>query len=578
MQGLIPRQFIDDLLIKIDLVELIDAYVPLKKRGINYLACCPFHQEKTPSFNVIPKKQFYHCFGCGASGNAISFIMNYLHQTFPQTIETLAAKAGMVIPRDALPENVKQTISLHAILQKLTEFYQSTLRSPAGAAAITYLKQRGINGKIAQQYQIGYAPQGWHTIAQHLPKNQSELLATGMLIQKDNQQTYDRYRHRIMFPIHDRHGRMTGFGGRALDPDQQPKYLNSPETVLFQKSHELYGLYQILQSRSTLPMIVIVEGYMDVIALAQFEVDYAVATLGTATTAHHIQLLSRYTQDLRFCFDGDKAGRQAAWRALETSLPYLDSGLQAYFIFLPDGHDPDSFIRAEGKDAFETQLQGAMPLHQFFFSTLFKDIDHSDLTGKNRLIHKAKPYLAKIPDCPYKALLMSELARLTHIDQHRIEQLLEETVTSTQPEAPVPVAMQWSRTHLRLALALLIQNPSLYTPNLPNIDPREGNETEQALLTALLQHFSQHPHLNTATLIEHFRDSPWFELLSQFAAWDHQVPEQGQASELAEKLRFLAKESRETVIQNLIAKSKQKELSAQERQALQKMLRERHAK
>ena len=204
MQGLIPRQFIDDLLTKIELVDLIDAYVPLKKRGLNYLACCPFHNEKNPSFNVIPKKQFYHCFGCGASGNAISFIMNYLHQSFPQTIETLAAKAGMVIPREALPDHVKQTISLHAILQKLNEFYQNTLRTHAGAVAIAYLKQRGINGKIAQQYQIGYAPQGWHTIAQHLPQNQAELIATGMLIQKDNQQTYDRYRHRIMFPIHDR--------------------------------------------------------------------------------------------------------------------------------------------------------------------------------------------------------------------------------------------------------------------------------------------------------------------------------------------------------------------------------------
>ncbi|NDH67888.1 MAG: DNA primase [Gammaproteobacteria bacterium] len=575
MQGLIPRQFIDDLLTKIELVDLIDAYVPLKKRGLNYLACCPFHNEKTPSFNVIPKKQFYHCFGCGASGNAISFIMNYLHQSFPQTIETLAAKAGMVIPREALPDHVKQTISLHAILQKLNEFYQNTLRTPAGAVAIAYLKQRGINGKIAQQYQIGYAPQGWHTIAQHLPQNQAELIATGMLIQKDNQQTYDRYRHRIMFPIHDRHGRMTGFGGRALDNDQQPKYLNSPETVLFQKSHELYGLYQILQTRSEFSTIVIVEGYMDVIALAQHGITYAVATLGTATTAHHIQLLSKYTQDLHFCFDGDQAGRQAAWRALEVGLPYLDAGLQAHFIFLPDGHDPDSFIRAEGKDAFEILLQKAVPLHELLFTTLMKDIDTTDLTGKNRLIHMTKPYLAKIPDCPYKALLMSELARLTHIDQHRIEQLLE-APPPPQVEKPDHAAPHWQRTPLRIALALLIQNPRLFTQDLPNIDGSTSTDPDQILITVLMQHLAQQPQLNTATLVEHFRDTPWFEVLGQLAAWDHQVPDQAQASELTEMLRFLAKKTRESLIQSLIGKSKQQELSAQERQALQKMLRERH--
>ncbi len=576
MQGLIPRQFIDELLTRIDLVELIDAYVPLKKRGLSHLACCPFHQEKTPSFNVIPKKQFYHCFGCGASGNAISFIMNYLHQSFPQAIETLAAKVGMVIPRESVPEHLKQTLSLHTILQKLADFYHKTLRTPASAVAITYLKQRGINGKIAQQYQIGYAPQGWHTVEQFLPKNRSELLATGMLIQKeDSQQTYDRYRHRIMFPIHDRHGRITGFGGRALEHDQQPKYLNSPETVLFQKSHELYGLYQILQAHTTLTSIVIVEGYLDVIALAQYDVTYAVATLGTATTPHHIQLLSKYTQDLRFCFDGDKAGRQAAWRALETCLAYLDSGLQAYFVFLPDGHDPDSFIRAEGKVAFEALLHTALPLHRFLFATLSKTIDSHDLTGKNRLIHAVKPYLLKITACPYKTLLIDELARLTHIDQHRIEQLLQENspAQTTEVETSTPVLQ---RTPLRNALALIIQNPHIITSNLPKIDWASETELEHQLLMTLIQHLSEHPNLNTATLIEHFRESPWFTLLGQFAAWDHQIPEQAQATELAAILHFLAKQNREALIRQLIEQSKQHNLSADERQTLQTLLRERH--
>lgn len=574
MQGLIPRQFIDELLTKIDLVDLIDAYVPLKKRGQAYLACCPFHNEKTPSFNVIPKKQFYHCFGCGASGNAISFIMNYLHQSFPQTIETLAAKAGMLIPRESVPEHLKQTLSLHGILLKLTEFYQKTLRSPQGTVAITYLKQRGINGKIAQQYQIGYAPEGWHTIEQELPKNHAELLSTGMLIQKENGQTYDRYRHRIMFPIHDRHGRITGFGGRALDNDQQPKYLNSPETILFQKSHELYGLYQVLQTHSSLNSIVLVEGYMDVIALAQHGIDYAAATLGTATTAHHIQLLSKYTQDIRFCFDGDRAGRQAAWRALETSLTYLDAGLQAYFVFLPEAHDPDSFIRAEGKPAFETLLSNALPLHQYFFTTLMKDIDTMDLTGKNRLIHEAKPYLAKIPTCPYKTLLMAELARITHIDQHRIEQLLlEDSTPVTESSTQIPV--HWQRTPLRIALALIIQNPDLCTP-LPNSEHIPRSDADHRLLILIVDHLTSHPNLNTASLIEHFRESQWFEVLSQFAAWDHQVPESAQASELEDIFRFLNKKNSELMIRQLIEKSKQRELTGVERQQLQTMLRERH--
>lgn len=574
MQGLIPRPFIDELLSKIDLVELIDAYVPLKKRGLNYLACCPFHQEKTPSFNVIPKKQFYHCFGCGESGNAISFVMQHLHQSFPQAIETLAAKAGMVVPRDTMPDRIKQAHSLHSIMQKLAEFYQQTLRTQQGQAAITYLKQRGITGSIAKRYQIGYAPPGWHTLEEHLPGHRKELLATGMLIQKDNHRTYDRYRHRIMFPIHDRHGRITGFGGRSLDSEQQPKYLNSPETALFQKSHELYGLYQVLQTHTHLSSILIVEGYMDVIALAQFGIDYAVATLGTATTAHHIQLLSKHTQDLRFCFDGDRAGRQAAWRALETSLAYLDSGVQIYFVFLPENHDPDSFIRAQGRNAFEDLLQTAVPLHQYFFTSLLKTIDLTDLTGKNRLIHAAKPYFSKIPIGPYKTLLIAELARYTRIDSDRIEQLLQEKIPVPIQDVG-PTVAQWQRTPLRIALALIIQNPQLCA-NLSHLEPLLSTEAEQALFITILHHLAQHPHLNTAMLLEHFRESPWFESLIQYAAWDHQVPETAQATELTEILRFLTKKQSESQIRHLIDKSKQQGLSTEERQQLQEMLRERH--
>ncbi|MCR9192168.1 MAG: DNA primase [Gammaproteobacteria bacterium] len=576
MNGLIPREFIDELLTRTDLVELVDAYVPLKKRGINHIACCPFHQEKTPSFNVIPKKQFYHCFGCGANGNAISFIMSYLHQTFPQAIETLAAKAGMQIPREQLPENLKQALALYGVLKKASDYYQKTLRK-AGKVAIDYLKQRGVNGEVARRYHIGYAPPGWHALEEQFPKLRTELLATGMLIQKENQQqTYDRYRQRIMFPIHDRHGRITGFGGRAIESDQQPKYLNSPETVLFQKGRELYGLYQILQQQTALPSIVIVEGYLDVIALAQHGVNYAVATLGTTTSAYHVQLLSKYTQDLRFCFDGDTAGRQAAWRALENSLAYLDSGLQAHFAFLPDGQDPDSFIRAEGQAAFETYLKTAIPLSQLFFETLLKDIDITDLAGKSRLIHAAKPYLFKMNDGPYKTLLLDELARITRLDSHRVEQLLNTHSsppnTENTPATPTPL----QRTPLRIALALLIQNPKLYPGPALNLGHATTTDPEYLIFDTILTHLAERPQLNTATLIEHFRESPWFDVVSQLASWDHQVPEHAQASEFSGAIASMHKKNQALAVQQLIEKSKQQRLTDAERQQLQQMLQARH--
>ncbi len=332
MPGLIPQPFIDELLNRIDLVELIDSYVPLKKSGTSFVACCPFHSEKTPSFNVVFKKQFYHCFGCGASGNAISFIMQYLNYNFIETIELLAAKLGLQIPREGQNEKNQPSPNLYQLLSKISQFYQQTLKNK-GQDAINYLRQRGLNGEIAKLYQLGYAPAGWQTLEETFKRYRSELISTGMLIEKPDGRTYDRYRHRIMFPIHDRQGRIIGFGGRALDAAQKPKYLNSPETIIFQKSRELYGLHAILKQQTTIDNIIIVEGYMDVIAVAQYGIHNAVAALGTATSSYHIQLLSKYTSELIFCFDGDAAGRQAAWRALESCLPHLNSGLDANFIF-----------------------------------------------------------------------------------------------------------------------------------------------------------------------------------------------------------------------------------------------------
>lgn len=570
MHGLIPRPFIDELLHQIDIVEFIDSYVPLKKRGTSHLACCPFHHEKTPSFNVVAKKQFYHCFGCGASGNAISFAMQFLQQSFPEAIETLAARAGMQVPREQPDKIMVQKLSLYQVMQQIAQFYQHTLKT-SGQAAIDYLKQRGITGEIAKQYQLGYATTGWHVLETTFKLLKEELLTTGMLVQREDGKVYDRYRHRIIYPIHDRHGHIIGFGGRSLDESQKPKYLNSPETVLFQKNRELYGLYQCIQRKSDCPYIIVVEGYMDVIALAQYGIHHAVATLGTATSTYHIQLLSKYTKQIIFCFDGDEAGRQAAWRALESSLAHLDQGLSAQFIFLPPDHDPDSLIRIEGHDAFLQRLKEATPLHRFFIDTLFKDIEHHTLSGKTQLISRAKPYLSKMPDGFAKALLIEELVRLTRIEHHRIIQYLEEK--TVQPPLPQFQQPAITRTPYHIAIALLLQHPEIHRQDmhvLSHADPYHQ------LLQQLMQHIQNNPAITTGNLIELWRDTSWFDMINALAAWDHQVPAQTQSDELKEILSFINKQYYENKIQTLIEKSRNMSLTETERIELQMLLQKRH--
>ena len=510
MIGLIPRPFIDDLLNRTDVVELIDSYVPLKKRGTSYIACCPFHSEKTPSFNVVAKKQFYHCFGCGASGNAISFAMNYLHMSFPDAIETLANRIGISVPREGNVEKNHQSLSFYSFLGQVSQFYQHTLKTKA-QDAVAYLKQRGVNGEIARLYQLGYAPPGWHTLEFQFKHNKNELIATGMLIPKADGKAYDRYRHRIMYPIHDRHGRIIGFGGRAIDATQKPKYLNSPETVVFQKSRELYGLHQVLQQQTNPTNIIIVEGYMDVIALAQHGISNAVATLGTATSSYHIQLLSKYTKQLVFCFDGDVAGRQAAWRALESSLPHLNVGLDASFIFLPEGHDPDSLVREEGKDLFLQRLQSATPLNRFFVDTLIQGIDMTSLAGKSQLVNAAKPYLLKMTDGPYRQLMMDELARLTRIDAHRLHHIIAEKTSDTTTDSRKTI----TRSPMRTALAILLQHPEIYATCASQLPPAILDPEQQHVLKTLMEQIAENPLINTAKLIETWRDTSIFESLNK---------------------------------------------------------------
>lgn len=570
MSGLIPQPFIDDLLHRTDLVELVDSYVPLKKRGTSHIACCPFHNEKSPSFNVVAKKQFYHCFGCGASGNAISFVMNYLNQGFIDAIETLAARVGLTVPRDGQIEKSNASNDLYKLLSEVSLYYQKQLKHH-GQIAIDYLRDRGLSGTVAKLYQLGFAPEGWHTLEKAFGPNQKELIATGMLIKNDDGKIYDRYRNRVMFPIHDRHGRIIGFGGRVLDADQKPKYLNSPETVIFQKSRELYGLHQILSQHKTIDNIIIVEGYMDVIALAQHGITNAVATLGTATSTYHIQLLAKHTKQLIFCFDGDAAGRQAAWRGLESSLPHLNAGLDAGFIFLPDGHDPDSLVREEGKEQFLARVQQAMPLHRFFFDTLAKDINLSNPAGKTQLINLAKPYLQKIVEGSYKQLLVDDLARMTHLDSHRLNGLIAD-----RSEINIQDQTIISRTPVRITIALLLQNPELYARNAAEINPALFNEKEHQIILTLLHQLAENPQATTATLIESWRNTSYFESINKLAAWDHQVPEQELHKEFIDTLFFLQKQNRELIIRQFINKSRQEGLTEKERISLQEMLKERH--
>ena len=390
MAGLIPQSFIDEVLDRTDIVDIISSRVQLKKAGKNYSACCPFHEEKTPSFTVTQEKQFYHCFGCGASGNAIGFLMEYERLEFIEAIEYLAKNAGLEVPKATSSSSriEKKQRNLYSILIESDKFFRTQLRQhPEAKSAITYLKKRGLSGKIAAKFGIGFAPNSWDLLLNTLSgeENQKLLEQSGMLISKpEEKKLYDRFRNKIMFPIRDQRGRTVGFGGRVLD-DSKPKYINSPETPIFQKGRELFGLYEARKSLKAIPNIIMVEGYLDVISLSQFEIHNAVASLGTSLTENHLHKIFRYTPEIIFCFDGDDAGRKAAARALETCLPQMRDGFSAKFIFLPESEDPDSMIRKMGKEKFLDFLKTAIPLSDYFFDHYSSEIDTSTMDGKARL-------------------------------------------------------------------------------------------------------------------------------------------------------------------------------------------------
>lgn len=516
----IPDSFIDDVLARTDIVELIGARVQLKKAGREYHANCPFHDERTPSFTVSPNKQFYHCFGCGAHGTAIAFLMNYDRLEFLDAVEELAKRVGMEVPKDTRVRNEDSgSKELYSALDAAAHYFQKQL--PQHPAAVTYLQQRGISTEIIEQFGIGYAPNQWDGLKNALATDErrTDLLErVGMMSKSDNGRVYDKFRHRVMFPIHDKRGRVIAFGGRVIDNDDSPKYLNSPETQLFHKGRELYGLWQVKLAHNKIPRLVVVEGYIDVVALFQFGVNTAVATLGTATTPEHAEILFRHAEDVYFCFDGDNAGRKAAWRALESVIPRLRDGRQAHFLFLPDGEDPDSIVRKEGSAGFDTRLHAATPLSEFLFDSLGKDISLSSIDGKARLAERAKPLLEKLPDGAFRDLMFQQLQSRTGV----------QTSAMTAPEPSAPSVSPPSRNRgsaprrslVRTAIAMLLQRPALVQHIQPPFLFVELKQPGIDILVGLIASIRERPQISTGMLLEHFADRQESAALAKLATMD----------------------------------------------------------
>ncbi|MFA5241061.1 MAG: DNA primase [Sulfuricella sp.] len=500
---MIPQSFIQDLLNRLDIVDVVERYVPLKKAGANYMACCPFHGEKTPSFSISPTKQFYHCFGCGAHGTAISFVMEYQGLGFVEAVEDLARSAGMTVPQEAVAEKQRsaQSADLAEVMLQATSYYREELkRAPK---AIEYLKRRGLSGEVAARFGIGYAPPGWQNLRDVFPDYDAKaLVQAGLVIEGENGKRYDRFRDRIMFPIINPRGAVIGFGGRVLDQGE-PKYLNSPETPLFEKGQELYGLYQARKAIREADRVLVVEGYMDVVALAQNGIEYAVATLGTATTPTHVQKLLRQSDSIVFCFDGDAAGRKAAWRALENSLGQVADGKHLSFLFLPQGEDPDSYVRSAGKAAFEAMLGEALPLSQFLLRELTAQVDMQTQEGRAHLLQQARPLLSQVAAPALSLMLRKRLAELAGISQAELEDLFQ--IKTVQTPRALPRAKRNPPSLVRQMLQLLLVRPQLAQGVEPEQVEREGDE---ATLRALLDFLAESPQLkDAAPVIEHFRGS-----------------------------------------------------------------------
>ncbi len=630
MAGLIAQGFIDDLLNRTDIVEVVSSRVQLKKSGKNYTACCPFHQEKTPSFSVNHEKQFYYCFGCGAGGNALGFIMDHDHLDFPEAIEELAKRAGVEVEREAsnAPQKPRQAVDspLYALLTAASDYYRSALKShPQRDAAVSYLKKRGVSGVIARDFALGFAPPGWDNLSKHLggdSMQQKALIDAGLLVENaESQRRYDRFRDRIIFPIHDSRGRIIGFGGRVLG-DDKPKYLNSPETPVFHKGQELYGLYEARKYNRQLNEIIVVEGYMDVIALAQQGLRNAVATLGTATSEEHIKRLFRVVPSILFCFDGDNAGRKAAWRALEATLSNLKDGQQARFLFVPDGEDPDSLIRSEGLEAFQARMtQQAVPLTEYFFTHLAEEVNLESLEGKAHMATLAAPLIERIPGANLRALMRQKLTQMTGL------------ANTPSADSNVPPAHDWAASsdydrepadfdsynpfhandypepsHQATSQSFKKNSHSKNSWQPKSAPARQSNRAKTAVETphlAALRTLLHHPHLalkvDTASklaaeddlyaqllvsLLEALQKSPNLSPLQLIARW-HGTEQGLLLRALAEKewlidadnleqqffdtITRLASRQRERLIEQLLNKARSDQLSSEEKQRLREL-------
>lgn len=567
MRGRIPDTFIDELLSRVDIVDVIERRVPLKKAGREWTACCPFHNERSPSFYVSPAKQFFHCFGCGAHGSAIKFLMDYDRLEFPDAVEELAQSVGLKVPyeggRDAAPRGDKT--DLYGLLDAAARWYEGQLpRSPEAQA---YCKKRGLDADTIARFRIGWAPAGFDGVIKALGSDQRRmqlLNEAGMVASNERGNKYDRFRERLMFPILDRRGRVIAFGGRVLQSEQGPKYLNSPETPLFHKGRELFALWQVKQANTHLARIVVVEGYMDVIAMHQAGLPIAVATLGTATTPDHTEVLFRAAPDVVFCFDGDRAGRAAAWKALESALPRLRDGRQAYFLFLPDGEDPDTLIRKEGKQGFEQRLKNATPLSEYFFGELSHEVDVGSLDGRARLAERARPLIARLPDGAFRDLMAQELEKRTGA------RAVLQPETGARRPVQRPVAVQ--RSLVRSAIALLLAQPGMADEverpyaflrlDKPGVD----------LLAELIDLARSRPGINPVVMVEHFAERPEYSALQKLMAATVVGEPEFQRVEFFDALRRMQQQAVEQRRDWLTAKSREGTLDSAEKAELRELL------
>lgn len=603
MSGRIPQSFIDELVARSDIVELIGSRVPLKKAGREFKACCPFHDEKNPSFWVSPDKQFYHCFGCGAHGTSLGFLMNYDRLSFPEAVEELATRAGLEVPKEARPDDGRSRAEpdLVALMARVAAHWAQLL--PRDPRARGYVEGRGLTPETLAKFMIGYAANSWNDVLRRFGQTEAQrdaLAAGGLVIERDAGQVrdgerhYDRFRDRVMFPIRDARGRVIAFGGRVIDQGE-PKYLNSPETSLFHKGRELYGLYEVRQNRAPLRRLMIVEGYMDVVRLHQAGITYAVATLGTATTPEHLKRAFRLVNEVVFAFDGDRAGRAAAWRALGNALPEAREGRQLRFLFLPEGHDPDTLVGAEGREAFEARLDGALPLSEYLVQELSSQVDLAHADGRARLAESARPLVARVPEGVYRELLLARLAETIRLPAERLRTLWASADAGSgaafgadrsggsDPPSQRGGGLNPGRTGrgagrgslMRQAVLVLVHHPRSATL-LPQADVDALAAIEEPgaeILRSLVADLREHPCASTGQLLERWRERPESERFARLATAESLIPDEAAAlSELRTAIARMLEEGRMRRIDALLEKDGNLGLDREEKAELQRLM------